>query len=91
MTHHNPCINTLIPADQLHWCEEEKKYSTISKEEAQKIARKCKGLTEEEKIAVIMWYQHHKTGVLLWKNFMKGKIVIGGVKDGQPLFKPVDL
>ena len=91
MTHHNPFINTLIPADQLHWLEEEKQYSIISMEEAQKIARKCKGLTEEETVAVIMWYQDHKTGVLLWDNFMKEKIAIGGIKDGQPLFKPVDL
>ena len=86
----NP-INKLIPADQLHWCEEDGKYSTICKEEAIKIAGKCDQLTLEEKVAVIMWYQGHKTGALLWDNFMSGKITIKGVKDGEPLFAPVEL
>lgn len=52
----NPFINTLIPADQLHLCEEEGRYSVICKEEAQEISRKCEGLTEEETVAVVMWY-----------------------------------
>jgi hypothetical protein len=85
-------INKLIAADQLHWCEEQGQYAVISKEEAQRISRKCEGLTEDETVAVIMWYQEHKTGALLWENFMKGKISVAGVSgDGQPCFAPVDL
>lgn len=87
----NP-INTLIPADQLHWCEEEGKYSVISRKEAVKIYEKCEELAPENKVAVIMWYQDHKTSTLLWENFMKGRIKINGVsKEGEPLFAPVEL
>jgi hypothetical protein len=86
----NP-INKLIPADQLHWDEEEGKYCTIYKEEALKIADKCDQLTTEEKVALIMWYQHYKIGVLLWENFMKGRITISGMENGKPLFAPIEL
>jgi len=89
-------INRLIPADQLHFCEEDGRYYAISKHEAVEIDRKCEELngclTEEQRMAVIMWYQDHKTGTLLWDNFMKGRIMIKGVsKNGEPLFAPVEL
>ena len=87
-------INRLIPADQLHF-QEDGSYSTVCKEEVMEIARKCEelnaDLTHEQKIAVIMWYQNHKTGVLLWDNFMKGRIMIKGVRNGEPLFAPIEL
>lgn len=88
-------INKLIPADQLHFSKEEGAYFVVCKEEVVEIARKCEemngSLTEEQKMAVIMWYQSHKTGTLLWDNFMKGKITIKGVKNGEPLFAPIEL
>ena len=85
-------INKLIPADQLHWSEEERAYLPISMQEVNKISSLCGGLTHEQTVAVVMDYQEYKVGHLLWRNFMDGKIKISGVdQNGKPLFVPVDL
>lgn len=87
---HDNIINKIIPADDLHWCEEEKKYTSLSMEELDDIVARCinqdiKSLDEIMK--VVNWATLIKVGDLLLKNFLEDRIKIVGFDDqNEPMF-----
>ena len=83
--------NKLIPADQLHWVEEEKGYRIVSKEECLKLRSLCENLSEKDFIKAFTHYQNYRVSHLLWENLKEGMITISGVsEDGQPIFAPIE-
>ena len=52
MNDYQKIINKIIPADDLHWCEEEKRYIPISMEDIDKIIINCvnQGITDMDDI-----------------------------------------
>jgi hypothetical protein len=83
-------INKIIAADDLHWCEEEQKYISLSKEDVDQLIAACSNqdMTEfEDMYKVIQWAGIVRVGQILLKNFMSGKIKITGFDiDGEPYF-----
>jgi len=82
-------INRLIPADELHWNEHDRKYSVVSEEETERIIKICfeSELGDEDIYRVVQDYVYVKTGQLLYRHLLEGDIVIGGVDgDGKPIF-----
>jgi hypothetical protein len=85
-------INNIIPADDLHWCEEEGKYVSLSREEIDEIISTClaKGMGDLNDIMkVIHWCGNVRVGQILWKNFLTGSVAINGFdEEGEPRFGP---
>jgi len=85
-------INNIIPADDLHWDELEKKYVSLSAEETQEIINSClkQGMTDLKNIyKVVSWCSEIRVGQLLWKNFLLGSVKINGFDmDNEPMFSP---
>lgn len=85
-------INNIIPADDLHWCDDEKRYVSLSAEEINEIILRCvdQGMNELKDIhRVIQWCGNVRVGQLLWKNFLLGSVNISGFdKDSEPRFTP---
>lgn len=82
-------INKIIAADDLHWCEEEKKYVSLSNEDVEKIIFSCveQNITDFDDIyKVIQWAGLVRVGEILLKNFMQGKIRITGFDNSEPNF-----
>jgi len=74
-------INNIIPADDLHWCEEEGKYVSLSREEMDDIISAClaQGISSLDDIMkVIQWCGNIRVGQILWKNFLSGGVRITG-------------
>jgi hypothetical protein len=85
-------INNIIPADDLHWDEIEKRYVSLSAEETQEIILACmnQGINDLKKIyKVVSWCGEIRVGQLLWKNFLSGCVEISGFdSSGEPIFSP---
>jgi hypothetical protein len=85
-------LNNIIPADDLHWCEEENKYVSLSRDEVDEIIAACMNnqITELDDIyKVISWCGNVRVGQILWKNFISGGVAINGFDDqGEPKFSP---
>lgn len=85
-------LNNLIPADDLHWCEEEERYVSLSREEIDEVIATCvnQGINELEDIfKVIKWCGNVRIGEILWRNFLSGGVNITGFDaDEEPLFSP---
>ena len=82
-------IHELFPADDLHWCEEQKSYVVLSKRKTRKIFSLCGDLDEKQAVAVAMEYQKYLISHLIWKNVLSGRITVDGVDDnGELLFSP---
>jgi hypothetical protein len=83
-------LNNLIPADDLHWDEDQRKYVSLSEEETKEIVLAClnQGMTElAEVFKVVSWCGQVRIGQILWKNFMMGSVDICGFdENGEPLF-----
>lgn len=83
-------LNNLIPADDLHWDEDQRKYVSLSEEETKKIVLAClnQGMTElTEVFKVVSWCGQVRIGQILWKNFMMGSVDICGFDENdEPLF-----
>lgn len=83
-------INKIIAADDLHWCEEEKKYVSLSKEDVDQIISSCieQDIVEfEDMYKVIQWAGLIRVGEILLKNFIEGKIKINGFDESnEPYF-----
>ncbi len=89
MSYHQ-IINQLIPADDLHWYEEEQEYKPISKDQLDEIILACvnQEITELDDICkIINWASVVNVGNLLLKNFLYGNIKITGFdKNEEPYF-----
>jgi len=85
-------INNIIPADDLHWCEEEGKYVSLSREEMDDIIAACvlQDIKELDDIfKVIQWCGSVRIGEILWKNFLSGSVsIVGFDGQGEPKFSP---
>lgn len=84
-------INNIIPADDLHWDEFEKKYVSLSAEETQEIIQAClsQGMKDLKEIyKVVSWCGEVRVGQLLWKNFLSGTVMISGFDSNEPMFSP---
>jgi hypothetical protein len=83
-------INKIIPADDLHWCEAEKKYTSLSMEDLDSIILRCvsQNITDIDDIMkVTNWAVLVKVGDLLLKNFLDDKIKISGFDNNEePMF-----
>lgn len=90
MSEQSDILNKLIAADDLHWCEDEQKYTSISKEELDEVIINCfNGNIKEidEVMKVVNWAILVKTGTILLKNFVEGKIsIVGFDEQDEPLF-----
>lgn len=67
-------LNKLISADDLHWCEEEQKYISLSEEEINKIMLNCidQNITSLDEIyKMVSWAGLVRVGNLLLNNFLK--------------------
>lgn len=84
-------INNIIPADDLHWCEEEQKYVSLARDEVDEIVAAClnQGISELKDIMkVISWCGNIRIGNVLWKNFLYGSVDITGFEGEEPRFGP---
>ena len=83
-------LNKLISADDLHWCEEENKYISLSEEEINKIMENCisQNITEFEDIyKMVQWAGVVRVGNLLLNNFLNNTIkVIRFDENNEPCF-----
>jgi len=83
-------LNKLIAADDLNWCEIEKKYVALSKEELDAILTNSVSdgfLDEQDLMKIVNWATNAKVGHLLLKNYLENKIKIAGFDEvGDPLF-----
>ena len=84
-------INNIIPADDLHWCEEDGKYVSLSRDEVDDIIASCvnRGMVDLKDIMkVIHWCGNIRVGQILWKNFLSGSVDIAGFDGDEPRFRP---
>lgn len=84
-------INNIIPADDLHWCEEEGKYVSLAREEVDEILASClsRGIDDLKDIMkVVSWCGNIRVGQILWKNFLSGSVSITGFDGDEPRFGP---
>ena len=83
-------LNKLIAADDLNWCEIEKKYVALSKEELDTILINgvANGfLDEKDLMKIVNWATNAKVGQILFKNYLENKIkIVGFDETGEPLF-----
>ena len=82
-------VNELIPADDLHWDEDEKKHVAVSRQEEANLIRSCLrcGLNEDQTLKLVREYCLSKTSVMLFKNFLEGNIdVYSFTSSGEPIF-----
>lgn len=83
-------LNNILPADDLHWDELEKKYVSLSSEEIQEIIMTCMKqdiMDLKEIYKVVSWCGEIRVGNLLWKNLLLGTIKISGFSEnGEPMF-----
>jgi hypothetical protein len=90
-------LNKLIAADDLNWCEIDKKYVALSKEELDQVLMNGVGngfLNEQDLMKIVNWATNAKVGQILLKNYLENKIVVKGFDDvGDPLFgsKAIDV
>ena len=85
-------LNKLIPADDLHWCEEEGQYILLTMDEIDDIMKACaeQGMTTDnadDVLKIIRWCESIRAGQLLWKNFVAGGIGVYGFDEkNEPIF-----
>ena len=83
-------LNKLIAADDLNWCEIEKKYVALSKEELDAILMNSVAdgfLDEQNLMKIVGWATNAKVGQILLKNYLENRISVKGFDDiGEPLF-----
>jgi len=87
----NKIINKIIPADDLHWSEEDKKYVSLSDEEISSIIVAClsQNINEEKSIyKMVKWAGEIRIGNILLDNFLNERLEITGFEEDEPLFKP---
>lgn len=82
-------LNKLIPADDLHWSEEDQKYSSLSKDDIDGIILACikqEIIDLDEITKIVNWANLVKVGQILLNNFINNNLLIVGFEDEEPLF-----
>jgi hypothetical protein len=83
-------INNIIPADDLHWSDEDGKYVSLSRDEIDEVIASClqHGMEDISDITkVINWCGNVRIGQILWKNFLSGSVGISGFDEhNEPRF-----
>lgn len=89
----NTIINKLIPADDLHWSDLDKKYSALSDEEVRQIINFCyhkKGILEEDFITkIVNWASNVQVSNVLLKNFFQDNVEITGFVEKEVADEPI--
>lgn len=89
---HKKILNNIVPADDLHWCEEEERYVSLSREEIDEVISSCidQGMPKLEDIyKVIQWCGRVRVGQILWSNMLSGSIIVAGFDEhDEPMFMP---
>lgn len=91
---HNPLVNRIIAADDLHYDSREGRFVSLSEKEVDEIITKCleNGLNEAAQIhKVVAWVGALRIGQLLYRSFMAGQVRVTGIHDKEPLFAPSPL
>lgn len=90
-------INELIPADELHWSDEDQKLCVLEGDEIDQILMACCNnchMTSDddfdEIMRVVRWIEQVKTDQLLLKQFLAGNIVITRMGEDGPHFMRKD-
>jgi len=85
-------MNDLVPADELHWDKESNSYGIISREQTDGLIQAClvAGVDDPSDIfRVVREYEMIRGGVLIFEQFMSGRLGICGFdKLGSPIFEP---
>lgn len=88
--HYKQVINNIIPADDLHWDEEDKRYVSLSSEETQEIITRCieEGMTDLQDVyKFVQWCGFVRVGQILMKNFLSGSLSVSGFdEENMPFF-----
>lgn len=83
-------LNELVPADDLHWNDDDKCFGILSKKETDDLILACMkaGLDDPRDILkVVKEYEFVRAGNLLFGRFMNGSIGISGFDEsGSPIF-----
>jgi hypothetical protein len=91
----NPIVNELIPADSLHWSEDDGKFVVLSGKEIDKILIACyqNGMEDfDEMMKMIRWAEQIRTGNKLLNEFIKQNVAVTIIdEDGEPHFVRKDL
>lgn len=86
-------MNGLVPPDQLHWNEDVKLYTLLSKKETDNLVEACfrTGLNKvQEILKVVNEYEKIRSGQLLFDQFLAGNIGIYEFDDdGSPIFESI--
>jgi hypothetical protein len=85
-------INRLIPADDLHYDKEQRRFFALPPQETRQIAIQCaeNGVTDPAEVhKVLKWVTTVRIGEILHRSFMSGRVRIVGFKDDDPLFAPL--
>lgn len=86
-------MNGLVPPDQLHWNEDVKSYTLLSKKETDSLIEACfrTGLKDVKDILkVVKEYEKIRSGQLLFDQFLAGNIGIYDFdEDGSPAFESI--
>lgn len=87
-------LNNFVPMDDLNWSEISGSYGILSDDEQQEVIKACvaTGINNPKDIAkVLREYETVRGGVLLFKNFMQGRLGICGFdSSGSPIFESLD-
>ena len=78
-------INKIVAADDLNWSNEEG-FTLLSMEEAHDMIQTCAGMSEEDTIKAVRWYESIRAGEVLLKNVLAGNIRIHHFRDNEPVF-----
>lgn len=86
-------MNGLVPPDQLHWNEDVKSYTLLSKKETDDLIEACfrTGLKDiKDILKVVKEYENIRSGQLLFDQLLAGNIGIYDFdEDGSPVFESI--
>lgn len=89
---YNYILNNLIPADNLYWDDEEKRYVSLSKEQSYEIIEACvqHGINDLQDVCkVVSWCGNIRIAEILKQGFLAGNVeIVGFDENDEPLFKP---
>lgn len=86
-------LSEVIQTDDLHWNEEEKRFVALSVKELDKIVEACvlSGIDDMDRIEkMVRWSESIRTGDLLLKGVLNGRLGIIFKDDDEPSFCAIE-